>query len=31
MLIELGYEYRLLPMSEGESITDRGGRGGRVQ
>ncbi|MDZ4819491.1 MAG: hypothetical protein SGJ20_11010 [Planctomycetota bacterium] len=30
-LVGLGFEYRLMPMTEGEPIADRGGSGGKVQ
>lgn len=30
-LIEMGFEYRLMPAAEGEAIVDRGGSGGKVQ
>lgn len=31
MLIELGFEYRLMPATVGTAIVDRGGSGGKVQ
>jgi hypothetical protein len=30
-LLEMGFEYRLMPVDEDTSITDRGGSGGQVQ
>lgn len=30
-LIELGFEYRLMPATDGAAIVDRGGSGGKVQ
>jgi hypothetical protein len=31
VMVESGFEYRLLLLPDGESATDRGGKGGRVQ
>lgn len=31
ILIEMGFEYRLMPMQDGTAVRDRGGSGGRVQ
>jgi hypothetical protein len=30
-MVDLGFEYRLILLPDGESATDRGGKGGRVQ
>ena len=31
VLLEMGFEYRLMPMQDGVGVRDRGGSGGRVQ
>lgn len=30
-IVGLGYEYRLIPLANGETVYDRGGSDGRVQ